>query len=98
MTTPIYIKFGCNIIVALAAFFTAPVLILFQFDPAAAREGAVFTLYIIPALFIEGFSICIGTYMSAFQNPLWPTVISTVCAWYTLHLSNNFAVFYEFTS
>lgn len=80
----------CNILIALLCLFSREILIYFGFESSIAERGSVFARLIIPALFAEGINICIGTYMTAFQEASIPTYIQLVSALLNLFLTYIF--------
>jgi hypothetical protein len=55
-----------------------PALTLLNFSPRIIDDGAVFALFVIPALFIEGINICISVYLSSFQLIYIPVFIEFI--------------------
>jgi len=67
-----------NIFLTILCFTCGETLVAFGFEKAISERGAKFAQYIIPAFYFEGVTICIATYLTAFQEASLPTYIQIV--------------------
>ena len=58
-----------------------PVLDALGFDPALTTLAQSYTLWALPALWLEGFNIVVGTYLEACQIVLPPLALALLAAW-----------------
>jgi len=68
----------CNIVLSILCLSYQDILIAFGFDKTLAERGATFAMFIIPAFYLEGVTICIATYLTAFQEASVPTYIQLI--------------------
>ena len=64
----------CNVVVSMLCISTNSVLLLWGFDKQIAYEGSVYAVNIIPAVFFEGFNICLTGYLTSIQLA-WPSTV-----------------------
>jgi len=74
----------CNFALTLLCVACKETLLTFGFDAIIAERGATYARFIIPAFYAEGATICIATYLTAFQEAVLPAYIQLIAG--LLHL------------
>ena len=80
----------CNVVLTILCFATYDVLRSLNFNTLICHKASLYSLAIIPALFFEGYSVCLGSYLISFQEYKFPAIVSLVSALMNIVLSYYF--------